>query len=289
MTRLLITGAAGVVGSAVSHHFRRAYPACALADRESCDLESPAAVKRLVDAAEPEIVLHLAGNKDVFALEKDPQMAWRANVVTTQNLIGALKGDAFVVYVSTDYVFEGTAGPYDEASPTHPNTAYGKSKLAAEACLRESGLAVAIARSAALFGFPNDFVTVVRDSLGAGKPFPAFSDLVSNPTYVDDFAAMLSRIMERRLAGVFHLCGSEPLSREQFARRIAGAFGLDAGLIRGERRTERVRPPDLSLSNAATCATLGYRPRSLEDALAAVRKGQPQPAVASGASGPEAT
>jgi dTDP-4-dehydrorhamnose reductase len=279
MTRLLVTGAAGVVGTALSAHLRHADPACVLVARRfsaphpgqplvHCDLESPSAVEGLIDRIEPEIVLHLAGNKDVFALEAAPELAWRANVETTKNLLGALKGsNALVIYISTDYVFEGTAGPYREASPTRPTTAYGRSKLAAEACLLDSGLRVAIARTAALFGFDGDFVSVVRNSLTAGTPFAAFSDLVNNPTFVDDLAAMLTRVMDAGLTGVFHMCGCEPVSRETFAKIIARAFGLDTALVRGEERTERIRPSDLSLSNAATCEALGARPRPLTEVL----------------------
>ncbi|HYR45006.1 MAG TPA: SDR family oxidoreductase [Terriglobia bacterium] len=288
MTRLLVTGAAGAVGSAVSSHFLRADPTCVLVDRNfspsqsassfvHCNFESPLDVERLINRYQPEIVLHLAGNKDVFALEKDPALAWRANVATTKNLLGALTGaKSLVIYISTDYVFQGTAGPYEETSPTRPTTEYGKSKAAAEACLLDSGLPVAIARSAALFGLTNDFVSVVRDCLAAGKSFPAFSDLVSNPTFVGDLTAMLTRLMDRRLTGVFHVCGSESLSREQFAKMIAGAFGLDAELIHAEKRTERVRPPDLSLSNAATCVALRYRPRPLLEILKSIRAQQTQ-------------
>jgi dTDP-4-dehydrorhamnose reductase len=294
MTRLLITGAAGVVGSAVSARFLETDFNCVLVGRERpepgppqamvrCDLESRSAVERLIEHTEPEIVLHLAGNKDVFALERMPELAWRANVETTKNLVAALKGsETFVIYISTDYVFEGTAGPYAEASPARPTTEYGRSKLAAEACLLESGLRVAIARSAALFGFPNDFVSVVRDCLTARKPFAAFSDLVSNPTFVEDLSAMLMRLMDARLTGIFHLCGSEPMSREEFAKKIACAFRLDPSLVHREERTERIRPPDLSLSNAATCAALDYRPRPLLRILESIRSRQsetPHPEV----------
>ena len=280
MTRLLITGAAGVVGSVLAPRFRDAYPGCILVERESrgavpgvqpstrCDLESPASVVRLIEEATPDVVVHLAGNKDVFALEKNPELATRANVNTTRHIVDALRGGTtFVVFVSSDYVFEGTGGPYRETSPTRPTTEYGKSKLAAEELLRESGLPVAIARSSSLFGVHNDFVSTVRTAISRGQIFTAFSDLVSNPTAVTDLFEMLRRIIDRRMSGVFHVAGPEAASREVFARKIAVACGLDATLIRGDKKGDRIRPPDLSLENTATYASLGYRPASIDETL----------------------
>jgi dTDP-4-dehydrorhamnose reductase len=279
--RLLVTGAAGVVGSALSPMFRTVFPGCVLVDRQLererqaepvglrvCDLGSAPAVIELVDDVTPDVVVHLAGNKDVFALESNREQATRANVDTTKHIADALKGSqTLVVFVSTDYVFEGTAGPYREDSPTRPRTEYGKSKLAAEEFLKSSDLPVAIARSASLFGYGGDFVSVVQDSLRQGREFAAFSDLVSNPTASLDFFEMLRRIIDRRLTGVFHAAGSEPVSREAFARKIAAASTLDLGLIRSERRQEKVRPADLSLDNSATYSRLEYHPRSLDTIL----------------------
>ena len=280
MTRLLVTGAAGVVGSALSSRFEDLYPGCVFSGRDAraagpgrppvagCDLGSRAAVDRLIEEANPDVLVHLAGNKDVFALEKSPELARRANVDTTRRIVEALGGaNTLVVFISSDYVFEGTTGPYWESSPTRPTTVYGATKVAAEALLHESGLAVAIARSSSLFGFPNDFVSTVRSAIHQGQPFPAFSDLVSNPTAVADLFEMFRRIIDRRLTGIFHVAGSEAVSREGFARKIAAALGLDATLIRAEKKGDRIRPSDLSLDNAATCAALDYHPRSIEETL----------------------
>jgi dTDP-4-dehydrorhamnose reductase len=288
MTRVLVTGAAGVVGSALVPRLVRHHLDCVLVDRDfpagkagngrevRCDLLSPDAVARLIDEVNPDVVLHLAGNKDVFALEVSPELAQRANVETTANLLHALDGrETFFVFVSTDYVFEGTAGPYRETSPTHPTTAYGRSKLAAEQCLREGAVRVAIARSAALFGYPNDFVSVVTASLARGERFTAFTDLVSTPTFVGDLAQMLARLIDKRLAGTFHLCGRDSVSRVQFARLIAKAFELDHTLVQAQERTERIRPPDLALDGTATWNTLEYWPESLAKVLADFRRQAP--------------
>lgn len=272
MPRLLITGAGGVIGRVLSPFFGGRYPDCVLTDRAGaavgCDLESPTDVRELIRGSAPDIVIHLAGNKDVFALEASPALAFRCNAATTTNIVEALRGRrAFVVFLSTDYVFSGDEGPYRETSPTIPTTEYGKSKLAAEQIVQASGLECAIVRSSSLFGFPGDFVEKVREVLTRGDVFAAFSDLVSNPTSVPDLAEMLRRIVEGRIGGVFHASGGEAMSRDAFARRIAAAFDLDASLIRAETRTEKIRPPDLSLDCSATYARLDYWPASLEERL----------------------
>ena len=276
MTRLLLTGAGGVVGSALARRFVAAGTTLIQVDRiggrragmVGCDLTDADAVKALVHEWRPDTVLHVAGHKDVFALEKDPMLARRANVETTKNLRDALEGsNCFFVYLSTDYVFEGKAGLHREDSPTEPTTEYGKSKLEGERLLLASGLHVAIARSANIFGCQRDFVSVVLEALRSGRPFSAFSDMANSPTHVSTLFDILGLIIRRRLSGVFHAAGCERLSREEFARRIAAAFQLDPGLIRGETRTENVRPPDLSLDSRATYAALSYQPRSLEQIL----------------------
>jgi len=279
--RVVLTGAAGVIGSVLSKWFTRDYPDCVLVDRRPgsvqtpelarltlCDLESRESVRALIDSVEPDVVVHLAGNKDVFALEKSPETARRANVDTTRHLAEALQGSqALVVFISSDYVFEGNDGPYSEKSPTHPRTEYGRSKLAAEELLRVSGLPVAIARSASLFGFEGDFVSLVRSTLLQGKDFIAFSDLVSNPTSVTDLFVMLRRIIDGRLTGTFHAAGAESVSRAEFARKVAVASLLSTSLIRETSREERIRPADLSLQNSATYEALAHFPASLEEAL----------------------
>jgi dTDP-4-dehydrorhamnose reductase len=269
--RVLMTGAAGVVGRALAPYFARWYPGCVLTDRvgpAACDLESPADIARFIEDTGPNVVIHLAGNKDVFALEKEPRLAWKCNVDTTANLLEALRGRrAFMAYISTDYVFAGVAGPYRETSPAAPTTAYGKSKLAAEQMVLASGLECAVARSSSLYGFPGDLVGKVRETLARGQTFPAFSDLVSNPTAVGELAEMLRRIIDGTVGGTFHASGAEAMSRETFARRIAARFGLNAGLVRGETRDETIRPPYLSLDCSATYARLSYQPATLEATL----------------------
>lgn len=277
MTRLLFTGAAGVVGRALSPFFAARYPGCILTDRAgtgasiACDLESRADVRALVHDTAPDVVVHLAGNKDVFALEASPALGWRSNAEITTNLVEALRDCAArLVFLSTDYVFAGVDGPYRETSPTSPTTAYGRSKLAAEQIVAASGLGFAIVRSSSLFGFPGDLVGKVRETLGRGDVFPAFADLVSNPTSIVELGEMLRRIVEDELGGIFHASGAEAMSRYTFARRIATAFGLDVALVRPETRNETIRPPDLSLDCAATYARLGYQPPSLETTLRAI-------------------
>jgi dTDP-4-dehydrorhamnose reductase len=269
MPRLLITGAGGVIGRALSAFFASRYPDCILTDRAGamlrCDLESPRDVRDLVRDSAPDLVIHLAGNKDVFALEASPGLAFRCNAATTTNIVDALQGRrTFLAFLSTDYVFSGVDGPYRETSPTLPATEYGKSKLAAEQIVQASGLEFAIVRSSSLFGLPGDFVGKVREVLTRGDVFPAYSDLVSNPTSITDLAEMLRRIIEGRLGGIFHASGPEAMSRETFARRIAAALHLNGALIRAEPRDEVIRPADLTLDCSATYARLEYWPAALE-------------------------
>ncbi len=139
------------------------------------------------------------------------------------------------VYYSTDYVFDGRDGPYDETSPTRPLSAYGRAKRDAEVALAEAlGPSVLIFRTAWVYGPERqgkNFAYQLARALADGKALPCPSDQVSSPSYGPDVALASVRLAEEGASGLVHVAGPEVIDRPRFARALAESFGLDAGLI----------------------------------------------------------
>lgn len=278
MRKVLITGAGGFVGSCLRRYLHGVRFEFILTDRKSVnpvvhafDLEDPAPTRALLDRERPDVIVHLAGNKNVFFLEDNPGFSSRVNVDLTRQLCElAADRDIHFIYLSTDYVFDGHSAPFDERSEPDPQTVYGRDKLAAERCVRERLPITTVLRSAGVFGSQGDFVDRVRSTLAGGERFPAFVNLWNSPTFAGDLFEMIRISIEKRVTGTLHACGSESVSRFDFARRIAEAFGLDADLV-AESRKDDIRPDDLTLNGEDAYRILGYRPPGLVEIIRANR------------------
>ncbi|HTP13086.1 MAG TPA: dTDP-4-dehydrorhamnose reductase [Bacteroidota bacterium] len=207
-----------------------------LFDYTQLDITQKGDVKSLVSSFQPSVIINAAAAANVDWCETHREEAWNINVVGVENLVDAArKVGARLIHVSTDYVFDGKSGPYDENSQPNPVNYYGKAKLAGENAVRAGGIPYAIVRTILLYGsgisIKNNFALWVVNSLRAGKRIPCADDQISNPTHVGDLAESLVRIFENDRRGLYHVCGRESISRYEFALRTAEAFGLDGSLI----------------------------------------------------------
>lgn len=142
------------------------------------------------------------------------------------------------VYFSTEYIFDGVNGPYDEESAANPISCYGVSKWRGEQAVSDACSRALILRTTVVYG-PDDaeknFLYGLRRALMAGDSFRVPEDQISTPTYNRDLANATLRLVEARATGVFHVCGPELLSRLQFARYATRFWGLDTTLVSGIR------------------------------------------------------
>src|SRR6476660_4849024 len=164
--RITVTGANGLVGSRLCRLLvveGHAVTAVARGERRtvgdyayvSCDLSDPDGVQRALDASRPEAIVHTASMTDVDGCERDPDGAWEANVVATGHVARhARRSGAHLVHVSTDYVFDGQDGPYDEEARPNPSGVYARTKWLGEEAVRLLAGSWAIARTAVVYGFP---------------------------------------------------------------------------------------------------------------------------------------
>lgn len=291
--RVLVTGADGLIGQALVQRLADWPEADVLATglddtrRHTTgsggyvplDVTQTGALERLMIDFSPSVVVHCAALSKVEGCEADKEVAWALNVDATAHLARAChRHGARLLFLSTDFLFDGTDGPYAEDDRPNPINAYGRSKLAAENAIRLSGLnRWSIVRTSLVFGTgenlkrPN-FATLLPALLHRDGTFLAATDQYRTPTYAPDLADGLMRIIRFNRDGVYHLAGRERLTVFDFAQQMATAFGFAPEQIltttTAELHPGAPRPLDGGLLILRAESELHYRPRPLPDALA---------------------
>lgn len=201
------------------------------------DITDGMAVNLMLQKLQPDTIIHGAALTQVDECEQHPIKAWEINVTATRFIVDAAKKiNAFVIFVSTDFVFDGIHGPYKEADIANPVSYYGSTKVAAEKAVLQSGLQCAIVRTCLLYGnilFGNrsNIVSWVKENLEEGKKIKVVSDQWRTPTYVEDLAKGILLIAEKKAVGLFHISGKDFLSPYDMAMSTAEYLHLDKSLI----------------------------------------------------------
>jgi len=266
--KVLVTGASGLLG----HKIVRAlmdndYDVIAIYNRSKpvvkgrniewvqLNLVDVQLVEDLVLKERPDIVVHVAAYTDVDGCEINREYAWRVNVEATRSIVRASRViRSFLIYISTDYVFDGEKGLYKEDDIPYPINYYGLTKLIGEQLVITSGLLYTVVRTSAIYGVgPGklNFATFVVNRLSKGESIFALVDQYVSPTLNTLLARAIAEIIELRPMGVLHVAG-ERMNRYDFAIRIADLFNLPKELIKEGRmedmtRWKARRPRDSSL------------------------------------------
>ena len=225
--RILVTGAQGMLGSALLPCLQAEHQVGAV-DQKDFDIGEGAAVGRAFRELRPEFVFHLAAFTDVDGCEANPAMAEQVNALGTWNVARACAEiGAGLLYVSSDYVFDGRANrPYREDDCPNPISAYGLSKLRGEKYVQALVPQHMIVRSSWLYGSggKNFVATILKLAKGSGN-LRVVSDQQGSPTYTRHLALKLAELMAARVYGVFHVTGSGSCSWYEFARAIVQLGG----------------------------------------------------------------
>lgn len=269
--RYLITGANGQLGRELQ---RRLQKQDFLATTSSnMDITNQVETLHVITTYNPDIVIHGAAYTNVDNAEADPDLAYRINAIGTRNVAAAcLKCDAKMVYVSTDYVFDGTLDrPYNEFDQTNPQSIYGKSKLAGEILARQMVNKLFITRTAWLYGDGNNFV---RTMLKLGKERDAIkvvNDQHGCPTSTVDLAEAILQLVQTEYYGTYHTACTGMTTWYAFANKIFQLAGINNVKVLPQKTIELGRPASRpaysAMDNLMLRLTIGKVMRSWEEAL----------------------
>jgi len=248
MTRVLITGGSGQLGRELVDVFDGAV----VTDESSLDITDRDATVGAITSLGPDVIVHTAAWTDVDGCEADTARAMQVNALGTRHVAdGARRVGAHVVYVSTDYVFDGTKPvPYDEWDLPAPRSVYGRSKLGGE---RELDPGATIVRTSWLFGrHGSNFVKTILRATGELR---VVDDQRGCPTAAADLAAVVRQLAVGRLPGVFHVTNQGHTTWFEFARDILIAADDDPARVvpisTAELGRPAPRPANSVLDNAA--------------------------------------
>lgn len=258
--RILVTGASGFLGRQVVDAFRGDHPVSAQGFRRAdgllaCDLRERGQVLALLAAAAPDWIIHCSAYREPDFCELNPAEAGRLNVDSTRHLVEGMPAGCRLLFISSDYVFDGTRPPYREADPTAPVNEYGRTKVRGEqlALARPGNLVV---RIPVLVGPDPEgvrgFVTQMVDEVRAGLPRVVDHVLVRCPTATRDVAQAVRFLVGRGEPGVWHASAPFAGTRYELTCEVARQLGLDAAHLTPSRevipRAAR-RPVDASLDS----------------------------------------
>ena len=239
--KVLITGANGQLGHELVRATIAAGHEVIVTSHETLDITDKTAVEAVITETRPDVVIHAAAWTAVDACESDPEKALLVNGTATKFIADAAHAvGAHVVYISTDYVFDGSkTSAYDEGDATNPQSVYGSSKLAGERALGATDAIVRISWVCGFYG-ANMVKTILR--LAEQPQLKFVDDQIGNPTFADDAAEMIVRLAIEKRPGTWHVTNQGEVSWYEFAREVLIAGGFDADKV-VPIKTHELQPP----------------------------------------------
>lgn len=296
MTKILITGANGLLGQKLvqyapenaqllatgSGEQRVALPdGVSYATMDICQSDE---VMRVVEEFQPDCIVHAAAMTHVDRCEQEPDACRKINVLGTQNVAAAAKKvGAHIVHISTDFIFDGLAGPYSEGDFPNPLSVYGASKWESEEVLSASGAAYTVLRTMLVFGYDqtgkSNIVLWAKSSLEKGEEMRVVDDQFRAPTLADDLAVACYLAFDAKAYGVYHIAGADVLSIREMVRQVAEFWNLDDSKVTTIKTHElgqpAPRPPYTGFVLDLAVEELGYEPKTFMQALEILDKQLP--------------
>lgn len=270
--RTVLFGSRGMVGSALSRHFT---PANLNAyTHQQLDITDYMALEKVFLKTRPELVINAAAFTRVDDCEKMREVAFVANAQAPGNIAALCKKyNAVLVHFSTDYVFDGEGSePYHEDSPVNPVNYYGATKLEGEKRIQASGCQHLILRTCWIFGRNGDnFVEKILKRALAGAKLRVPEDQTGTPTYTDDLAQSVIRLLTAGARGIFHFSNSGHCSRFEQTQTILKLYGLSNPVDKVKNQellTPAKRPTFSVLDMSKYIAQTGHTPRTWQESTA---------------------
>lgn len=287
--KVLITGGSGLLGSAVSFHFRDYFQVTSTYTSHKVEIDGCKTIqlditylRKTIDTIKkikPEIIIHTAALVGVGICEKNPVLAKKINVEGTRNIVeAAKKTDSKIIYISTDYVFDGKKGNYSEEDKPNPINIYGKTKYGGEILIDTQKDAII---RTSIYGWNiiktrRSFSTWIIEDLRNNKHINVFADNINSMMLANNFAEALKEFIDKDLNGITNIASSEKISKYDFAITLADIFKLDKDLVNPIKNDEAPgadkRPLDVSLSTSKSRKELKTRLLSMEANILKLRE-----------------
>ena len=283
--RVLLTGSSGLLGRAFVRQFEKSSALYATAFSRTqpplhrLDLRCEGEVKSLVQEFRPQLIIHSAAERRPDICEHDHEATDSLNVSAVKTLAASAKAvEATLVYLSTDYVFDGTTPPYAVDAQTNPLNHYGQSKLAGEHAALESGAEVCVLRVPILYGpvetLEESAVTLIAQLLGSCEERTVDDWAIRYPTHVDDVAAAvrgLADLLEKgaRIPERLHFSGGEAFTKYEMALIMAEACGRSSDHLRADSTATggAPRPHNSQLDDALLVNLVDIRKRPFREVI----------------------
>ncbi|MCX6181526.1 MAG: SDR family oxidoreductase [Bacteroidetes bacterium] len=289
--KILITGTNGLLGQKLVYALmsRNDYEVVATARGEnrllskqgyiyeSLDISNVNEVKEILSKHKPQIIIHGAAMTNVDECEIKKEECWKINVDAVKYLADAAEEiSAHFIHVSTDFIFDGTEGPYTEEGHPNPLSYYGESKLAAEEIVKKYKGQWAIARTVLVYGLVDNMsrsniVLWAKGALEKGVAVNVVNDQYRTPTLAEDLAQGCILIAEKNACGIFNISGKDYLNIVEIVEKVADFYALDKSLIRpvsSETLNQLAkRPPITGFVLDKAYKELSYQPHSFDEGI----------------------
>lgn len=283
MTRILITGASGLLGVNLALEAAKKYEVVGQTNAHSLldpgfatletDLLQQGEVERVLDESQADWLINCVALANLDSSEKRPELAQQLNANLPGRLAAqAAKRDIRFLHVSTDAVFDGIKGDYDEEDAPSPINVYSRTKRIAELAVKAAHPHVLIVRPN-FFGWSvsgnRSLAEFFYNNLSKGQAVNGYTDRIFSPLLATDLAVIMLELLEKNSRGIYHLASSDHLSKYEFGMAIANRFGLDADLIKPMVTMDTTAPRALNLSLRTSRVTkkLGRKPPTAAEGI----------------------
>lgn len=246
---------------------------------EDWDITNPQQTEKIITKYNPDVIINTAALTNVDACETQREQCWDINVNAVKYMVDVIeknKLDTHLIHLSTDFVFDGTAGPYKEEDKPNPLSYYALSKFESEKIVQQSKINWAIARTIIVYGIVDNMsrsniVLWAKDALSKKQNINVVDDQFRSPTLAEDLADGCILIAEKNTKGIYHLSGKETFSILDLVYKVADFWGLDKSFVNPIKSNTlnqaAKRPPRTGFIIDKAVIELGYNPHSFEEGL----------------------
>ncbi len=292
MKTVLVTGSNGLLGQKITENIllNKQYNLIATSKGQNrfpiqdgyvyaeMDILDPAQVRNVVAKYKPDAIIHTAALTNVDTCEVEKKLAHALNVEAVKTLIAVCEMlKVQFIHLSTDFIFDGENGPYEESAQACPLSYYGETKAEAEELVKNSHCKWSIIRTILVYGIVKDMsrsniVLWAKNALKKGEPLNIVNDQWRMPTLAEDLAGACLKAVEKEVTGIYNISGKDMMSISELVARVADYFGLDKSLI-AEVSSSRLnqaagRPKRTGFILEKAYRDLDYKPHSFEEGIA---------------------